>query len=235
MVRGHKDYGEGGETKIIHSVSDLGEHAARTGSINKFHRGGNVIFQTGFENGLNNCGFSSGYGGADYYLTDAQTYSGGVACYLKNMGIDIFVRPIELTKIGFEIAWLPIKNISTLQMSIIYDDSLIAYNYSFYISIPSEVIKVYGSDGNWHTLGSYDFNSPYINLWHIMKGIIDIENLVYDKFLFNHLSFDVSGYEPNQSATSGDKRLYCVFMPNPTSGEISEVIIDDIIITVNEQ
>lgn len=234
MPRGHKDYGQGQETEIIHTVSDLGELAARLGSPNKFHRGGNVIFQTSFENGLNNCKFSTGWGGASYYLTDAYTFSGGIACYLKSMGIDIWVRPIELTKIGFEIAWLPIKDVNTIELSLVYDDGLIAYNYNFSIWIVHEIIQVDDSLGVGHTISNYDFNSPYINLWHIMKGVIDIENLVYDKFFFNHLSFDVSGYEPRQSATSGDKRLKCTFIPNPTPANVSEVIIDDIIITINE-
>jgi len=234
MVHGHKDFGQGQEAIIIHTVSDLGELASRLGSPNKFHRGGNVIFQTDFEHGLNNCEFSTGHGGASYYLTDAQTYSGGVACYLKNMGIDILTRPIELTKIGFEITWLPIEDVNSLTFQIIHDDGLIAYKYQFVIWIVAEIVQVYDSAGVGQTISTYDFNDVYINLWNINKIVVDIKAGLYDKIYFNDLIFDVSEYEPEETLSSGDKRLTCTFMCNPVVTEIAEVIIDNIIITINE-
>lgn len=235
MVRGHKDYGDGGQIKIIHPLTDLGEAVARLGSPNKYHRGGNVIFQTGFENGFDNCGFSSGYGGAENNLVSTPTYQGGMACQLKNMGIDILTRPIELTKIGFEIAFQPKGDTSILELAIRYDDSDYVYNFEWFIYYQSDKIQLDNSLGDKKKLGDYTFTNKYVNLWHIMKGIIDLPNMQYDKLFFNNKEYDCQAYEPQKTATSGDERLTCTFFPYPTSGDTSEVIIDNLIITINEE
>lgn len=235
MARGHKDFGEGGQIKIIHPVTDLGEAVARLGSLNKYHRGGNVIFQTGFENGFDNCGFSSGLGSPENNLIATPTYSGGVACQLKNIGIDILTRPIELTKIGFEIAFLPLGNTSILELAIRYDNGSFVYNFEWFIYYQSDVIRLHDSTGSNQDLGAYTFTNKYVNLWHIMKGICDLPNMQYDKLFFNNKQYDCSDYEPQKTTTSGDERLTCTFFPYPTSGDISEVIIDNLIITINEE
>ena len=234
MVHGHKDFGEGQATQIIHSVPDLGELASRLGSPNKFHRGGNVIFQTDFEDGLNNCDFSSGWPGASYHLTDAETYSGGVACFLQDMGIDIFTRPIELTKLGFELAWIPIDEVDSLEIVIYHDDAVVVRKYRIIISLSEEAVKITDDTGANIEISDYDFNDPYIVMWQISKLVVDLENYQYDTFYYNDLEFDITTYEPQEFATSGDKRLRCTFSTNPNLMEVSEVIIDNIIITINE-
>ena len=234
MAHGHKDFGQGQEAQIVHQVSDLGELASRLGSPNKFHRGGYVIFQTDFENGLNNCDFSSGWPGATYWLTDAETYSGGVACFLQDMGIDIYTRPIELTKLGFEIAWIPIDEVDSVEIVIYHDDAVVVRKYRIIISLADEAVKVTDDLGANIEISDYDFNDPYIVMWQISKLVVDLENEVFDTFYYNDQQFDISAYEPQEFATSGDKRLRCTFSTNPNAMEVSEVIIDNIIITINE-
>ena len=49
MASGHPDGGEGGETQIIHTVQDVGELAARLGSVSAYFRSGNVVWFDDFE------------------------------------------------------------------------------------------------------------------------------------------------------------------------------------------
>jgi len=77
MAHGQPDYGMYTLANTIYRLTDMGELAARLGSINTYDRRGDVIFLDSFESGLTAWSPSSACTGSDLVQSAKHARSGG--------------------------------------------------------------------------------------------------------------------------------------------------------------
>ena len=234
MARGHPDHGQAQQTIIINSVSDLGELAARINSPSKFHRGGNVIFLTDFSRGIERMTFSTGLADPDHYLYGGEEVEGGVALCLENTNAELYVRPIELTTIGFELGLALVENVSYFNMSYHFHLGSISDHYGIAFFPGSDKIKFFDNDDNWSDLLSYSFDSYRASWFFNIKLIVDIKNRLYRKLFFNHEFVDMSDESPGSVTGLDDDLQYFSFGVSPTAGKVAKCYINYVVITINE-
>jgi len=111
MPHGHPDYGGAAPTNTIYTFPDMGELAARLGSIAIFNRQGNVLFMEDFEGSLARCSAGASAGGGVVISNKFARYGDFSCCmttgpdnYNQAYVGTLLAYPV-LSKMGFEVAW----------------------------------------------------------------------------------------------------------------------------------
>lgn len=111
MAHGGPDWSTGGQISTVHTIEDLGELAARLGSIDTFDRRGNVLAFDDFESGIGKW-YRSGDAGYDISWDGNHGRNGGFCCKIMTGGAAGRVAYIYrrfgypvLSRLGFEFSF----------------------------------------------------------------------------------------------------------------------------------
>ena len=241
MVRGHPDYGVSSEISTVSKVLDMGELAARLGSVNVYERSGNVVFIDGFEGTLTPYLPGGNGTGWDVTLNTVYTMMGAQSCRLKagsdggkSASIMKRVKPIALTLTGFEISFSTHDNIEYAHLMIQHNTGTIMRRMGIKYDIPNDKIYIYEDPATWTLLDSHAFNGNEPNLFQTTKLVVDLENLTYVRFFLDDQLWDISSYTPDDSVNVSDKRFEYSFTCHSNAGSNGIMYVDNFIITINE-
>lgn len=241
MVHGHRDYGVGGPTKIIHSVSDMGELAVRLGSPVNYDRSGNVLYCTDFQNGLGDFhSLISGTGG-DVYLYGDLSYSAGICCCLigtsdwpyRGFLYNDF-RPIALNKMGFEVALMPVVNVDYINVFLDYYVDSIAHRFGLKMDITNKKFYCITMDGAEQELDDFDWSPATVNFFHTLKIVGDLETKKLVRGFYNENEFDLSDYGAYTLGAADIQLVRSVVEVHSTPGANGKCYIDNWVVTINE-
>jgi hypothetical protein len=241
MSRGHKDFGQSGQTAIIHSVTDMGELAARLGSPNVFQRSGNVIFMTDFEHGLADLVQDPQGEGSSIDLMGDRAYSGGSSVRLIG-GEDGGMRAIltkrfhtvETNQMGIESTFSMNADCEYFSVSITVRDGDNKKVYQLHANMTDGEFQYYNSGGTKTFLHAFDWGNDDLDHWHTMKLIVDLENKKYVRAFYNEEVFDLTDIEPHNTPTGDAPRLDFGIWTLAKPGKNGIAYADNFIITINE-
>ncbi len=241
MAHGTPDFGLTAGQKTVYQLTDLGELAARLGSLVTFDRRGDVVALEDFENGLPPWIIS--LVGAGSYGTLSMRYrdSGHCGVYLyvsavagSSAGIYRAYALPASSKIGVECKFSFGIGLQYLKLTGGFSDGTTSYATGLRWNHPATTLQVMKEDKSYVTVASGDRLAFGLDAFNTIKLVFDLETGKYVRAVLNgntYLLDDYSGYseavDENASAT--------LYFGAENSGSLSTTAcVDSVILTQNE-
>lgn len=230
---------EPGETTFM--VQDVGELAARLGSIDVFDRRGNVVWLSGFENGLGEFYSVTSGAGASVLLSTATAHRGAYSCKLTT-GSDIekmasimkVIAYPALSKFAGEGAFTWNTGIADLQFLLILYDGTNSYTFAVRFSQALGQIHYLNSAGGWTLIDTLPPWATATYLFQVAKLTVDLETGKYRNLILGDTGYDLSGISGYTVASATQPYLvFSIQLTGPGATNPS-IYVDDVIITQNE-
>ena len=182
-------------------IGDLGELAARMGSIDTYDRRGSIVWMTDFESGLQGTVLGTDEGESEGYVSSARSFHGAFSLKLdpsdkKDSYVEwrriVYFLPAGM--VGFEVSLSLDERPDNLHFIIkSYDGShSLGARMNYYTATGNWEIRK--ADGKYVTILS-GFKLQYsTSSWHPVKLVVDVENERYVRALIGRNSIDLSDY-----------------------------------------
>jgi len=241
MAHGTKPYGHATAQNIIYGVQDMGELAARLGSIDTFDRRGNIIFTDDFECGhltkwirtlagpLSTITLRTLYARSGAF--SARLYAGPVAT--NSAEINHFMPYPVLGKVGVE-AWYCLPGLANAYLYhgfYLYDGVNITY-YLIRYNPSTGNVDVYDNVPGWQTF-AVGLNIMTPGGFFVFKLVQNLATGRYVRCILNENEYDLSAYTAFFNANPTLASLVVTISAyNITQALL--VYADDVIVTQNE-
>lgn len=238
MAHGQPDFSTTAPKTTVYSLVDLGELAARLGSIVTHDRRGDVVLLDDFESGLEGWEIITNGANSAVALTSTRYRSGGFSIKLVTGAVNgnyASIRrhvPYPVTgRFGYELSWASGStpfyhgfNIGFYTGTTLYR-GIIEY-------VPSTGGIRYTSGG-----GTTYFGTPGLvlstSLFNVLKVVIDMEGRNYVRCILNETEYSLADIALQSSASGASPHMYVDYLIYTTAGA-KTVYVDDAIITQNE-
>lgn len=241
MPHGTPDWADLAPRKTVYGGIDLGELAARLGSIVTFDRRGDVVW---FED------FSSGLGAwiLGYTVTaDKPTWSSvyartkGFSCKLATSAVKDYLSyithymPIPIvSKIGLEFSFSLSTTNTIVECSLYYYDGTTRAYYAIRYNQADETLEYYGTDSAWHVFVSDIAPYPREYSFNTLKLVVDLNAVEFVRAILNEKEHSMADLVPwNETFDFTPYLQMQIKLENPAAAA-KVVYIDDVIITQNE-
>lgn len=241
MPLGHEDYGISQEREVVHAVTDLGELATRLGSVNTYNRSGNVVFQDGFEDGLNKWGLTYTPGKATIALSDVTARNGAYSTYFHGFAagsnpavISRTVGRLPQGKNGLELSFAYPSGYQLIHGYLDLWTGAAHYRGAFRFDNYYKQLAYYDSAGGWVPVDYAAVVKEDIHVFSTVKFVVDFANRTYQRIYFNDRSYDLAGVPLFQEVLPSVPRLISYVHVDNSVADVFDVYVDDIIFTQNE-
>lgn len=242
MPKGQPDYGLYAKTSTITGVSDLGELAARIGSIDTFDRGGNVIWLDDFEEGIEKWRIVTNTGDRGSFLwSPEKARNGGFSMKLSCgdvtddiLRVDHSLSMPVISRIGLEFS-MQVESIEGIFAftSYLYDGET-QHRVGIRYARDTEIWQYYDITDVWRDLTPTLFLGESATGFHTIKLVVDFATGYYVKLMVGNAIFDLSAYQYYKQALPFSSVLNLNFELIAIADEASTVFVDDVIVTQNE-
>jgi len=239
MPHGGPDWSTGGQIGTVHTIEDLGELAARMGSIVTFDRRGNVIWLDDFESGIE--AWYPQHAGADFFSWVSTSHrTGGFCAKLSTAAVVnasnymVVYLPFQvLSKMGFEFSFMRDANLKTIILDIWFLDGTTFHEAEIKWTAATNTWAYYGDDDAYHAL-SPTVNLEEILLFNTVKLVADFVNGKYVRLMANNTTYDMSALALSSTESEVGPYIHVIIRIDTNDDIVSSVNIDDVIITQNE-
>lgn len=241
MPHGTPDWWGTEPTETIYPLQDVGELAARLGSIDTFDRRGNVIWLSGFESGLGGFVPSTSGTGAAVVVSTTTARTGPYSCkltagsdVLELAAIQRFVSYPVLSRFGGEFAFTWDTGIDRLRNEmLVYDGSNLT---TFSIRLDETNSKIYylNSGGGWTEFAALPAWGTEADLFHVGKLVVDLDLGEYVRFILDDTEHDLSGNSGKAEVDATYPHINFSARLTGPGGTNPSIYIDDMIVTQNE-
>jgi len=241
MPHGGPDWSTGGQISTVHTIEDLGELAARLGSIVTHDRRGNIIWLDDFEDGLNQW-HRGGDAGYEVNWNSQYSRNGGFSCQLKTPATD-----------GTQ-AWItkytayPVLSLLGVELSFSYEQNWQYLFLDLRVQLPTEIVAAairYNHSTNiferqtgplaWAVIPDTDFTPQGIpDAFDTIKLVVDFVNKKLVRLIINSQEVDLSTLDCYIIAVGGTPVLNSTIKLETDTNAVAIAHIDDAIITQNE-
>ena len=241
MPRGLPDDSNVVKKGFIYSLSDDAELAARLGGLQGIDRMGDVVFAQRFEQGFAGMFFWKENPACEILLSSNFARSGGVSVYMATRlaanSYCSWVRGQMYPLGGYcgaEQSFYPGNNMNDLFM--LYDLYTGARWYQFYLRYrhTTGVLSVQVPGPAYVPIGTVPVLFASNELWHNMKLVVDIDNLVYVRALIDGQSFLLGGVAPYSVGSLLSPHINVGGSFYNVGALKAETYLDDFILTQNE-
>ncbi len=225
----------------IGSVTDLGELAARLGSIVTFDRRGDVYWLDGFEEGIAKWDVDTVGTGAAVGLSGDYARNGKWSCELK-AGSDIlhfagisrlFPYPM-LSRWGFECHWSFDSDLEAFDIAVaVYDGTNLTSGRLRYDAV-NQKLQYLDENGVMQDLATGVGLHDHYNMFNGFKLVVDLEEGEYERAILNEAEYDMEGIALEQSADGHSPVIKLGIRNTGMGGKNGIVYVDDVIVTQNE-
>jgi hypothetical protein len=241
MAKGQPDFGALAPTETIAGLSDMGELAARLGSVVIFDRRGNVIAIDYFDSGIEQW---HKYGDAGYSVDWDGNYakSGAFSCKLttgpvagNTVTIERYISVPVLSSLGMEVSFSYLKNWRYLNLEMQILDGIYAYLARIRLDYVNNKLQYFDSAAHYQDIpgGSY-ICGEVPNEFDTLKFVADFTTAKYKRLISNNREFDLSEIDIRKYGQVETPLMYCSAVLTTNAAEAAIGYIDDIIITQNE-
>lgn len=241
MAHGQPDYGQYAAKSTVYSLSDLGELAARLGSIVTFDRRGDIIFADDFSKGLAPYRTTGSGTGNSVAQAALHTKSGGFSVKLtagstnaRNAQLQKYLPYPVVSNLGVEISFTVHADVDTLLFYLsLYDGATWLNPLIIYVQASGKLQYL-------SSAGAYVDLATGLNLYeqdfmfHTLKYVVDFVNKKYVRCLLDHLSYDMTDIAFREAADATGANMAFVFTNFGEAGKNAVVYADNLIITQNE-
>ena len=241
MAHGRPDWGLTSATKITYPITDLGEHAARMGSIVTFDRRGDVKFLDDWRDGLDKWHFYSVVAAGTHRLTTLGMRSGpyslymypGVASGAQHIA-ELSLPYTTTTRIGLEFS-IALNTLSAPAWAKLRPQStLLGYEWGLRYNTLSNTLQYLDSTNNWATLDeTLGLVDAYWN-FHTLKIVGDLETGNYVRALVDGNPYDMSAIAGRSLGVWSSNRILLQLGVDYDIDSDLATLFDDIIVTQNE-
>ena len=242
MAHGQPDFGMYSVAATIYRLADMGELAARLGSIVTFDRRGDIVWLDDFEGDVDKW-LQLPYGdNSEIVLSPDAARNGSFSaklttgdetndyCRMRHYSL----YPVS-SRIGFEISFTCNDDLSYLYVSQrLYDGSYEHYARLLYLP-PTDVLQYLDENEKWQDLVTDLDLSPFNYVFHTVKLVIDLESHKYVRAILNDVEYDMSAlsyYRTEDTTTRPDWEQEILTITGADSNE--SIHVDDAIVTQNE-
>lgn len=241
MAHGTKPYGRTQSQVTIFGVQDMGELAARLGSIDTHDRRGNVVWLDDFESGVEAWDFSgTGAGNARAWSAERHR-SGGFSVYhrcgstltmLSEMDRSLALPVINRTGIEFSILFgLWVSQIRLYAHIVSLAQTLV---YEVRYTVATDTWEFRNNALGWTALVPTIDLLPEGYCFHTVKLIVDPLALAYSQLIVDDLTYDMSGLPVGVVGGVFTPALFVEIGMTGTAAQIGLSWVDDVIVTQNE-
>lgn len=241
MAKGQPDFGLYAPTTTIASISDLGELAARLGSIITFDRRGNVLWYDDFGSGITAWRKSGDPGYAvNWHSEDAKT--GGFCCELKTAGatgdfvqIQKYTGYPTLSSMGFEFSFSRKQNWKNLELIVEVQTTTRLYRAWLRYIHASAKFQYEDAAGAFQDVPGISFTaqgSP--PSFDTLKLVVDFINEEYIRMLLNAQEINLSGRAIKARDNVATPYMLTAILLTTNTNAVAIGYIDDVIFTQNE-
>ena len=241
MGRDLPDWGALPTPLTVHEVTDLGELAARLGSVVTYHRAGIVVFVDDFSNGLNRWTTAIGGAGDVVDLSLVEGLSGPFSVRLLAASVVSPLAEIGLTlprqiasRIGGELAFAIDATTSIIELTLNQYDGSNLLRATVRYSPVNETLQYLDSAGNYVTKQTGIALLTEANVWHRMKLVTDLENEEYVKVLLDDTAYSLTDVALRKTASALTERFSMLIWNRGRVGSSDTVYVDRVIVTQNE-
>ena len=241
MARDLPDWGAQSAQKTVYEVTDLGELAARLGSIVTHDRRGDVVWLDDFENGLDKWETVTGGTGAGVDLSITRSRNGLFCARLvggsdgtRQAEIQRWLPFPVLTSFGVEESFALPGDIEKIRFGVgIYDGTnLTAYNIEYVASsLDLSYLDVDGVAVPFATDLSFVARD---SLFHTIKVVVDGENGEYGHVILDNVGYPLTDIPAQVIADATLPTFHFHVRMFSHSGHNDVLLVDDAIVTQNE-
>lgn len=241
MPHGAPDFGPSAVKETVASMADLGELAARLGSIVTYDRKGDVYWFDDFEDDI--AKWLAGGDDATYEVvwSPIAAHMGAFSMELKaGLGgsyyayMRKFAAPIPLTRLGFE-CWFTINAHSEYVLVTIgrCEGGNVTYG-ELKLNPATGTLQYLDTLGVYQTI--HTFTDLETTLYHFapIKLVIDLITGKYVRALFLNYEYDLSNYALEEAATEAGDSTWMQIYHKGEDGTNRSIYVDNVILTQNE-
>ncbi len=241
MAHGHPDWRRGQGSLITFLVTDLGELAARLGSIDTYDKRGDVLWMETFEAGLGHWELSPAGTGSRIGTSAQFARNGTHSCFIipgSDAGLlATITRHTAFTSLspwGIEFHFMLRANITLVSLRFTIRDGATLFDFRARLDRNDASLKVLVPPFDLATVATGVLTANQDGLFHPLKLVVDPVTRFYRRFLFGHRTVDISSRQPVTSADATAPRITIEIEVTGTAGQNPALFLDDVILTQNE-
>ena len=241
MGHGTPDWWGSEPSETTFQVQDVGELAARLGSIDTFDRRGNVVFIDSFESGCAPYLTDAGRPGSAVVLSAITARSGAYSCKMTTGAVaNAYARVARfqsypaLSKYGLEVAFTSDDNAVDIQISLNIYDGVNVNTFAVKYLPASDKWQYLNAAGGWTDLATGVDLFPHFNHFHVAKLVVDLDLKKYFYFLWDSDEVGMSTIAGHQVASGLSPQIAANIHLHGGAGAAATIYVDDVIITQNE-
>jgi len=241
MPHGAPDWFASKPTVFIHTMGDLGEHAARTGSPVVYDRRGNVVSMTTFIEGLGRWYSTGSSVGSNYGLSHRYAVSNGVSMFMTPDDDDgdacqmgQIVTLLSKSLVGIECRFTPVQNLAEFQIKLgIYT---MTRHQEYIARFDHQNLKLYVNNpkDTWVEIGEPERLYEGADFFVPFKAVFDTVNAEHVRVLLGDTEYSAAGIDAVDDPGGGSVSTWAYLKAVVHGANAIEVMVDDIIITQNE-
>lgn len=240
-MRGVPDDSDVTQIGDLYRLLDMGELAARLGSIVTYHRLGNVVWMDGFETGM--AAWTATYSGtgAGVRVSNLSALSGGASLML-NTGIggtpsaqvSHTLAPGNTTTYGVCLGFT--LDVSLAQLIFFLEAVRAGYTQKYRIRIrpTANEMDYWDETGNWHLLSALPPMLWDARVYHLAKMVVDVESASYGLLYLNEKSYDMRMLLPQVQSYAGAEFVRLTLQAVGDGTFPALVYVDNVVMTTNE-
>ena len=241
MAHGTPDWGVTAGAVTTYQLTDLGELAARLGSIVTFDRRGDVILLEDFEDGHKRWTLAAPADGASAGLSVATARSGRYSLKLvAGTSGNPFARAVHSRAappagaLGLEASFTLTDNTADWEIVLEWSDGATRYIIAVrYVHPPTSKLQIWvGAD--WTTIAELTQQDADPKLFHTLKIVGDPSDGYYKRLLFNQWAYDLSSSQLPTGGVSSPYSLKATLRHNGDGDGAAAGYLEDVILTQNE-
>ena len=241
MPRDLPDWGALSAQQTIHEISDLGELAARLGSVVTFDRRGDVMWIDEFECGFAKWSTVAGGTGASIAESDDRARNGGTSIKFTSRSDGAGTVEMNhsepfpaLSRLGLEVSISMASVIDSLEVSFTLFDGDKQTQFSVWWEEATEKLWYPDVDGNTVTLETGIKLLRSASIFHTFKLVLNGNDNTYERIIVDAHEYRIDGIAGYAIGASNSVYVRARVRLWGRSGENDVLYADDVIITQNE-
>lgn len=240
-MHGKPDYGITSAKKTVYPLDDMGELAARLGSIDTFDRRGDVLFLCDFEDGAGAIELTTAGTGGEIIMSADTARSGGISVKATaGSDGDRYARMEKwqpfphVSGVGLEYSIAHVADMESAKLELkIYTGTYII-TFAIRINLVSGLVEYYNAAAGWTTLVENVYVPKSMHIFHTNKLVVDMATQKYIRFITDATSNDMAGISGHVGLSAERPNIRAIGTVFSEAGKNGVGYLDDLIITQNE-